>query len=266
MKRKINLFLIFTLIVSVFIPLSSVSAYTGGYANGKDSTIMVVDNYFITRPHDSKITTTLITDNNEITGTLLPKNRMLMIDLGTDRTIDSYKINSDLKNMRISFQDRSVGYLHEFTFKGGDGTLESIPNGKVISKVRYITLYSMSGEDININELDFFYSKDPNTTPEPTDPVDPEQPSNPDPQPEQPSAGRAVLVVTMTTGLVKEYDIPISDVNAFLNWYDARDAGSGPAKFAINKYSNNKGPFSKRTDYVIFDKILTFEVSEYTTN
>jgi len=84
--------------------------------------------------------------------------------------------------------------------------------------------------------------------------------------PEQPIEDRAILVVTMTTGLEKEYDLPMSDVNAFLNWYDARDVGTGPAKFAINKYSNNKGPFSKRTDYVIFDKILTFEVSEYTTN
>lgn len=91
-------------------------------------------------------------------------------------------------------------------------------------------------------------------------------PEGPDVEPEQPSANRAILVVTMTTGLEKEYDLPMSDVNAFLNWYDVRDAGSGPAKFAINKYSNNKGPFSKRTDYVIFDKILTFEVSEYTTN
>lgn len=159
MKRKINLFLILTLIVSVFIPLSSVSAYTGGYANGKNSIIMIPDNYFITKPHDSKVVTTLITDNNETTGTLLPKNRMLMIDLGTDRTIDSFKINSDLKSMRISFQDRSVGYLHEFTLNGGSGTLESIPNGKVLSKVRYITLYTMSGEDININELDFFIVK-----------------------------------------------------------------------------------------------------------
>ncbi|PZT52008.1 hypothetical protein [Paenibacillus silvae] len=95
--------------------------------------------------------------------------------------------------------------------------------------------------------------------------VEPETPE-PTPEPEQPSGDRAILVVTMTTGLEKEYDLPMSDINAFLNWYDARDAGSGPAKFPINKYSNNKGPFTKRTDYMIFDKILTFEVSEYTTN
>ncbi|MNV95223.1 hypothetical protein D3C71_1900920 [compost metagenome] len=68
----------------------------------------------------------------------------------------------------------------------------------------------------------------------------------------------------MTTGIEKEYDLPIDEVQAFLDWYDARDAGSGPAKYAINKHNNNKGPFIKRTDYVIFDKILTFEVSEYT--
>ncbi|MCC3379013.1 hypothetical protein ACFQ5D_05045 [Paenibacillus farraposensis] len=84
-------------------------------------------------------------------------------------------------------------------------------------------------------------------------------------QHEEPSDNRAILVVAMTTGLEKEYDLPMSDVNTFLNWYDARGAGTGPAKFEINKYSNNKGPFSKRKDYVIFNKILTFEVSEYST-
>ncbi|WP_340398565.1 bacterial surface protein [Paenibacillus sp. FSL H8-0079] len=95
--------------------------------------------------------------------------------------------------------------------------------------------------------------------------LDPTTPTpGPEPQPE-PNGDRAILVVTLTTGLEKEYDLPISDVNAFLSWYDVRDTGIGPSKFAINKYSNNKGPFSKRTDYMIFDKILTFEVSEYTT-
>ncbi|KWX74021.1 galactose oxidase [Paenibacillus jilunlii] len=49
-----------------------------------------------------------------------------------------------------------------------------------------------------------------------------------------------------------------------MEWYDARDAGSGPAQYVINKHDNNKGPFSKRKDYVVFDKILTIEVNEYT--
>ncbi|OKP92273.1 hypothetical protein A3842_02555 [Paenibacillus sp. P3E] len=87
--------------------------------------------------------------------------------------------------------------------------------------------------------------------------------TDPDPGPE-PTGSRAILTITLTTGIEKEYDLSIEEVNAFLKWYDAKDAGTGPAKFAIDKHSNNKGPFAKRTEYVIFDKILTFEVSEYT--
>lgn len=242
--------------------MSSVSAYTGGYANGKSTDIMIPSIYYIGRPSADTISTALITDNDEETGYLVPKSKMLMIDLGTERTIDTYKLKSDSKNMRINFYDRSVGYVGEFSIDKGNGVLEAIPGGKEIKNVRYVTLYTTSGEDIYINELDFFYSKDPNSVPDPTDPTEPTDPTDPN----EPSANRAILVVALTTGLEKEYDLPMSDVNAFLNWYDARDAGTGPAKFAINKYSNNKGPFSKRTDYVIFDKILTFEVSEYTTN
>ncbi|WP_438497479.1 hypothetical protein [Paenibacillus sp. IHBB 3054] len=58
------------------------------------------------------------------------------------------------------------------------------------------------------------------------------------PTPEQPTGDRAILVVTMNTGLEKEFD--------------------------LDKHDNNKGPFSKHTEYVVHDKILTFEVSEYT--
>lgn len=85
------------------------------------------------------------------------------------------------------------------------------------------------------------------------------------PEPE-PTGDRAILTVTLTTGLEKEYDLPMNDVESFLDWYDAKDAGNGPAKFAISKYDNNKGPFSTRTDYIIFNSILTFEISEYSQN
>lgn len=81
----------------------------------------------------------------------------------------------------------------------------------------------------------------------------------------QPTGDRAILVVTMTTGLEKEFDLSMTEVNAFIDWYEAKSNGIGSAKFAIDKHGNNKGPFSSRKDYVIFDKILTFEVNEYTT-
>lgn len=73
----------------------------------------------------------------------------------------------------------------------------------------------------------------------------------------------ALLLITMTNGLQKEYDLPMSEINSFLDWYDS---ASESAKYGINKHDNNKGPFSKRTEYVVHDKILTFEVSEYTVS
>lgn len=87
---------------------------------------------------------------------------------------------------------------------------------------------------------------------------------DPEPTPEpEPTGDRAILVIIMTTGLEKEYDLSMAEVNSFINWYDTKDAGTGPSKYAIDKHDNNKGPFSKRTDYVIFNNILTFEVNEY---
>ncbi|WP_161797157.1 hypothetical protein NST83_18790 [Paenibacillus sp. FSL R10-2782] len=53
-----------------------------------------------------------------------------MIDLGTDRTIDSYKLKSDSKNMRISFYNRGVGYEGAFATNVGDGDLKTLPDEK----------------------------------------------------------------------------------------------------------------------------------------
>lgn len=99
----------------------------------------------------------------------------------------------------------------------------------------------------------------PTATPKPTVPPAP----TPTPEPDQPG-DRAILVITMVNGAEKEYDLPMAEVDSFLKWYDLRDAGRGPGSYAVDKHTNNKGPFSKRKDYVVFDKILTFEVSEYT--
>ncbi len=57
----------------------------------------------------------------------------------------------------------------------------------------------------------------------------------------------------------------MSEVNAFIDRYEAKSNGAGSLKFMIDKGANNKGPFTSRKDYVIFDKILTFEVNEYQT-
>lgn len=74
--------------------------------------------------------------------------------------------------------------------------------------------------------------------------------------------GRVLLTIYISDGQIKEYDLSADELEAFLNWYDAKDAGSGPAKYAFTK-TWNKGPFKTRIEYVIFDKILMFEVDEY---
>lgn len=78
------------------------------------------------------------------------------------------------------------------------------------------------------------------------------------------SIARAILTIYIEGGQVKEYDLSSTELNSFLDWYDEKDIGVGPARYGFVK-SWNKGPFIKRTDFVIFDKILTFEVSEYST-
>jgi hypothetical protein len=103
-----------------------------------------------------------------------------------------------------------------------------------------------------------------NTNPD-TPPTTPNPDPTPTPEPEQPTGDRAILVVTMDTGLEKEFDLSMKEINSFISWYEAKQAGSGTASYAIDKHNNNKGPFSNRKDYVIFNKILTFEVSEYST-
>lgn len=82
--------------------------------------------------------------------------------------------------------------------------------------------------------------------------------------PVAPIVDRAILKITLTNGFEKEYDLSMTEVNAFIAWYEAKEAGTGTASYAIDMHDNNKGPFKSRKDYVIFDKILTYEVNEYT--
>lgn len=116
-------------------------------------------------------------------------------------------------------------------------------------------IFAIAGETTNaINKVEVYY---PGTSEEPTEPTDPTNP-------EQPKGNRAILTVTMTTGLEKEFDLSMEEVNSFISWYENKNAGVGTTSYAINKHNNNKGPFTSRKDYVIYDKILTFEVNEYT--
>ncbi|KAF6572389.1 fibronectin type III domain-containing protein [Paenibacillus polymyxa] len=134
----------------------------------------------------------------------------------------------------------------------------SVVNGTTYYYV--VTAVSNNGE----SEL----SKEASATPQGEKQTDPDtdNPSQPNPEPSepaQPTGDRAILVVTMTNGFEKEFDLSMKEINNFIAWYDAKDAGRGQSFYKIDKHDNNKGPFSSRKDYVIFDKILTFEVSEF---
>ncbi|MEK3658200.1 hypothetical protein NSQ29_01395 [Paenibacillus sp. FSL F4-0236] len=135
-----------------------------------------------------------------------------------------------------------------------------------VDKVRYIFL-GKANYDLKVYDFKVYGYLTNQPTPTPTPTVTPTPTATPKPTatPEQPTGDRAILTITLVNGTEKEYDLPIVEVDAFLKWYDSRDAGRGPGSYAIDKHSYNKGPFSKRNDYVVFDKILIFEVSEYTT-
>lgn len=191
---------------------------------------------------------------------------------GTTKTdkIEIYDPNSDswttssAVSPTLNAEPRSVTYKDNIYLFGVGGTFIFSPSTETLTSLpaipapKYVDgsaigllngkLYSVGGSgQSTVFEYTLEKSDNPGTDPTP-----------------EPTGDRAILTITLITGIEKEFDLSKEEVNAFLTWYDAKDAGSGHTKFAIDKHSNNKGPFSKRTEYVIHDKILTFEVSEYT--
>jgi hypothetical protein len=75
---------------------------------------------------------------------------------------------------------------------------------------------------------------------------------------------RAILVITMTSGAIKEYDLSAAEIDAFLAWYDNKENGIEGTKgyFTFNKSYNVK-PFLNRKEYIAFSKIQDFEIKDY---
>ncbi|OMF48704.1 hypothetical protein BK135_10450 [Paenibacillus peoriae] len=63
------------------------------------------------------------------------------------------------------------------------------------------------------------------------------------------------MVVTMDNGLDKEFDLSKKELNAFVAWYDAKDAGRGASFFAIDKHIRNprKVAYNKVYNRSMFD-------------
>lgn len=67
----------------------------------------------------------------------------------------------------------------------------------------------------------------------------------------------AILSITMVNGITKEYDISSTVLNQYLKWYEN---SQGTSTF---KFPKKLSPYKKVTEYIVHDKIASFEVREY---
>ncbi len=52
----------------------------------------------------------------------------------------------------------------------------------------------------------------------------------------------------------------MAEVNKFINWYEERARGKGSALYSFDKKLN---PYTSVEEYIVHDKIVSFEVREY---
>ncbi|WP_128895711.1 fibronectin type III domain-containing protein [Longirhabdus pacifica] len=72
------------------------------------------------------------------------------------------------------------------------------------------------------------------------------------------NSNRAILTIILNSGLVKEYDVSMSEVSTFMAWYESKSS-----LFYQFEKDYNLGNDVSRTDYVVHDMIELFEVREY---
>ncbi|MFD2334378.1 fibronectin type III domain-containing protein [Cohnella sp. GCM10020058] len=70
---------------------------------------------------------------------------------------------------------------------------------------------------------------------------------------------RALLTIHLVGGAEKEYDLSAAELESFLDWTDSATQSSR-YKF-VKTY--NKGPFKARAEYIVYGKIVNFDVDEY---
>lgn len=71
------------------------------------------------------------------------------------------------------------------------------------------------------------------------------------------SFSSAILSITLVNGITKEYDVTNTVLNNYLNWFES---AQGTSTF---KFSKTISPYKKVTEYIVHDKIASFEVREY---
>ncbi|HDX9589256.1 TPA: hypothetical protein ROX98_002239 [Bacillus pseudomycoides] len=71
---------------------------------------------------------------------------------------------------------------------------------------------------------------------------------------------RAILSISMVNGYIKDYDITKEELYKFLHWYEERANGKGISTYIFDKVIN---PYQKVNEYIVNNKIASFEVREY---
>lgn len=73
----------------------------------------------------------------------------------------------------------------------------------------------------------------------------------------------AILSISLVNGATKEYDVSMQEVKKFINWFEERSNGKGSSLYSFNKKTN---PYKSIKEYIVHDKIASFEVREYEGN
>jgi uncharacterized protein YjdB len=76
-----------------------------------------------------------------------------------------------------------------------------------------------------------------------------------EPEP-QPTPGKAILSISLVDGKTKDYDISMEEVDKFINWYETKASST-------YKFDKNISPYKSVKEYIVHDKITSFEVREY---
>lgn len=70
----------------------------------------------------------------------------------------------------------------------------------------------------------------------------------------------AILSISLVNGTTKEYDVSMEEVDKFISWFEERSNGKGPSTYSFNK---KVSPYKTVKEYIVHDKIVSFEVREY---
>jgi uncharacterized protein YjdB len=77
-----------------------------------------------------------------------------------------------------------------------------------------------------------------------------------------PNAGNGLLTVTLTNGQQRTYDLTKAQIDSFITWYKNKANGQGDSIYQFSK-NPSSAAYSKRTEYLTFEKISNFDVDEY---